>query len=229
MVKKYKPGDKRSIRNLVQYRDLTDEEFDELFNKMVMDVAPVSEFEDRISLKLEEFENDYDLSDMKVNDRAILRGLCQNLITLEDYEQAMYKLRMDGISDTNLTLTGKYHQFMSDLRRDISSQQDDLKITRKIRKGDREESVLNYLEDLKTKAREFYDQKMSYIICPKCNMMLGSVWSLYPEESGNKLTFVCNRKLENDEICGEKVTVSTKQLLDLRMTNKPEVLPETLL
>lgn len=226
--KRYRPGDKRSIRNLVQYRDMTDEEFDELFAKMVMDVAPVSEFEDRIEQKLLEFEEDYDLSDMKVNDKAILRGLCQNLLTLEDYEQAMYRLRMEGISDSNLTLIGKYHTFMSDLRRDISSQQDDLKITRKIRKGDREESVINFIEDQKQKAREFYESKMAYILCPECNMLLGTVWSLYPEDDKNKITYICHRKLESGRECGTKVTVNTKELLEKRMVNVTGILPESM-
>jgi hypothetical protein len=120
----------------------------------------------------------------------------------------------------------KINNMMTTLRRDISNMQNDLKITRKVRKGDKEESVINYIEDLKLKAKKFYDQKMSYVFCPKCNMLLATVWTLYPYGK-NKITLTCNRKLQNGDLCNTTFTVSSKELVEKRGSNNQELLPES--
>lgn len=223
-----KSQERASIRNLVQYKNLSDAEFDELMDRKEMNAEPVKIFEDRIKRKLAEFEKDYDLTDMKFNDLQSLRALAQALITLEDLEVYSYKLRMEGITLDNLTLMDKISKQLSDLRNDISKLQDDLKISRKVRKGDKEESVVLYIEKLKQKAAEFYESKMNYILCPKCNMLLGTVWTLYPEAK-NKITLTCQRELDSGEKCGTIVTVTTKEMLERKNTNTPEVLPENFL
>jgi hypothetical protein len=117
---------------------------------------------------------------------------------------------------------------MSKLRGDISDMQNDLKITRRIRKGDQEETVISELERLKQKASEFYEQRMFYVWCPKCNMLLFTGWFLYPDEKMNKLTLVCNRPLDEEgNICGHKFTVTSKELLDKRGVNKDDI-PESM-
>ena len=221
-------AERARLRHLKQYQDLTDAEFDELMDKKALGVAPIKEFENRIEVKLKEFDEDYDLSDMKVNDKQTLRNLAQAIITLEDLEQAMYKLRTKGISDSNLMLHDKVTSQMSRIRSDISKMQDDLKITRKSRKADKEESVLNFLNDLKEKAKRTYEARMSYIYCPECNMLLGTTWFLWPN-ADNKLSFKCKRKLDTGETCKGKAVVSSKELMENRGTNKPSILPESML
>ena len=219
--------DRRKIRKLKQYKDLTDDQFNDIMDKKVLAVAPVKAYEDRIERKLKQFENDYDLSDMKINDMETLRALVQAILTLEDLEQYTFSLRSEGISFDNLTLLDKVGQQMSKLRADISKMQEDLQITRKIRKADEEGSVVNFLEDLKEKAKRFYEQKMSYIFCPKCNMLVATIWVLWPD-GNNKLQFICNRKLDEGAKCGHKFVVTTSELKHNRGTNKPEVLPESM-
>ena len=121
------------MRNLVQYRNLTDEEFDDKYGKIVLNVSPSMEFEKRIIKKLSEFEKDYDLNDLKINDMDTLRALVQAQISLEDYEQVLYKERSKEVSLDNIVMIDKIQKVMSDLRSDISSFQNDLKITRKFR------------------------------------------------------------------------------------------------
>jgi hypothetical protein len=116
---------------------------------------------------------------------------------------------------------------MTDLRSDISKLQDDLKITRKLRKSEKEQTVVSFIFNIQNKAQEFYEQKMSYIFCPKCNMLLGTIWTLYPDEERNKIKLVCNRKTEEGEICGTVVMVGTKELLENRSTNKKDI-PEAI-
>ena len=219
--------DRRKIRKLKQYKDLTDDQFNDIMDRKILAVAPVKAYEDRIERKLKQFQDDYDLSDMKINDMETLRALVQAILTLEDFEQYTFSLRSGGISFDNLTLLDKVGQQMSKLRADISKMQEDLQITRKIRKAAEEGSVVNFLEDLKEKAKRFYEQKMSYIFCPKCNMLVATIWVLWPD-GNNKLQFICNRKLDEGAKCGHKFVVTTSELKHNRGTNKPEVLPESM-
>lgn len=226
--KSIKPGYKRKLRNLTQYRELSDEDFEKVWEEHVAGVETNSLFENRIQRKIDEFANDYDLEDLKANDMLTLRALAQAFITLEDLERYTFRLRESGIDDTNLVKLDRINSMMSVLRKDISSMQNDLKITRKIRKGDEEESVVNYIENLKAKAKKFYSQKMNYIICPECKILLGTIWFMYPEEK-NKLIFKCGRRLQNGSKCGHILTVTSQDLIKNKNSNLPEQLPESLL
>jgi hypothetical protein len=156
---------------------------------------------------------------LKSNDKLVLRALAQAYITLEDLEKYSYIHRLDGLSDSSSVFElEKLNNVMSGLRKDISSMQGDLKITRKVRKGDKEESVINYIENLKAKAKQFYKEKMFYIFCDKCSMLIATVWFLWPEEF-NKMAFHCKR-------CGEKVTVHSSELLEKKGVNIDDV-PES--
>jgi len=221
-------NNRKKLRHLKQYQDLTDDEFNELMDKKALGVAPIKEFEKRIENKIEEFEEDYDLSDMKINDKQTLRNLAQALITLEDLEQFTYNLRQQGITDSNLMLHDKITSSMTRIRSDISKMQDDLKITRKSRKADKEESVINFIQDMQLKAKQLYEKRMSYVFCPECSMLLGTTWFLYPY-ADNKLSFKCKRKLDTGETCKGKAVVSSKELMEKRGTNKPSILPESML
>lgn len=217
------------MKNLVQYRDMPDDEFDELMEKKEFVVEASDVLEKRIVEKMNEFSQDYDISDLKINDMQILRGLIQALISLEDYEQLLFIIRKEGITGENILLIDKMQGIVEKLRKSISDFQNDLNITRKVRKSDQEQSVIAYIESLKEKAREFYQSRMSYIFCPKCNTLLGTIWTLYPEQERNKIALVCDRKLSDGSTCGEKVIVSTKELLENRGTNNKDVMPESLL
>lgn len=211
------------IRNLKQYASLSDDEFNEIWEKKITGVEQNSEFESRIRRKMDEFAKDYDLDDLKINDRLVLRALVQAIISLEDFENHLYNFRVNGIDEADVIKLDKITNLMSGLRDSISKMQNDLKITRRIRKGDREESTLAFLENLKLKAKEFYESRMSYIWCPKCRMLLCTAWLLYPEEAGNVFSLVCRRPLQNGEICGEKIKITSKELMSKRGINIDDV------
>lgn len=67
-----------------------------------------------------------------------------------------------------------------------------------------------------------------YILCDKCNLILATIWVLYPEQD-NVIKLTCHRQLEDGSYCGNVVKVSTKELLKTKGSNKPQQLPETLL
>jgi hypothetical protein len=224
-----KRGKMKRMKNLTQYKDMSDDGFENILAQKALGLDVSKEFEDRIKAKMEEFGQDYDLSDLKINDKESLRALIQAVITLEDYEQFIFKLRADGISSDSLYTIEKLQKVMSDLRTDISKLQTDLNITRKIRKSDQDVSVVAFIDNLKEKARRFYDSKMSYIFCPKCNLLLGTIWVHYPNEERNKIALVCNRPLEDGKICGEKLVIGTNTLLKNRGTSKKEITPDSFL
>lgn len=203
---------------------MSDEEFDDFYTQKVIGIERNSDFENRINRKLEEFKKDYDIDDLKINDHLILRSLIRAIIHLEDMETLAYNMRVDGIDQDNIILFDKLNRVISELRSDISRLQDDLKITRRIRKGDQQESVMALIENLKVKAKEFYQSKMAYIHCTKCNELLCTVWTLYPN-SKNKIVLTCDRELADGEKCGTVVTVTTKELLENRGYNRPEIIP----
>lgn len=185
-------------------------------------------FEERISNELKKFEEDYDLSDMKINDRAVLRGLVQSIISLEDYEQMLFALRAEGINPNNALAIQKLQDVMSTLRNDISKMQNDLSITRKHRKSDQEQSVLAYIESLKEKARKFLESRQQYYICPKCNTLCGTAWFLYPQEK-NEVVLICKQKDKDGNPCNTRFKVNSKEVLDKKGSNRPEVLPQSML
>jgi len=205
---------KNKLRALKQYRNMSDEEFDEVFDKIVTGHRENKEFENRIQRKIDEFSKDYDLSDLKSNDLLTLRALAQAFITLEDFENHYYSLRKnEDIDDVNIVRIEKINNVLSSLRKDISNLQNDLKITRKIRKANQEESVIAFIETLKQKARNFYESKMLIVRCPKCGTWVGSIWALYPDDKKTKATFHCNRKFPDGSHCDTVFTVSTAELL----------------
>jgi hypothetical protein len=208
---------------------MSDEDFDALWEKKSSSEFMSKDFEDRIAKKLEEFSQDYDVDDLKINDKETLRAFIQAIIALEDYERLVFDIRTEGdISQANINIVDRLSGIMSDLRKDISRFQQDLNITRKIRKSDRESSVVSYIADIKDKARQYYESKLSYIFCPECNMLLGNIWVLYPDMP-NKITLKCDRVLDDGSKCGHVVTVTTKELTERHGTNKPEIVPEALL
>jgi len=213
---------KSRLRTLKQFANMTDDEYEDYWNKKVTGYVGGAEFEERINKKLNEFSEDYDLSDLKANDKLVLRALAQAYITLEDLESYSFEMRIGGIEAVDITTLEKVNNMMAVLRRDISSMQNDLKITRKVRKGEKEESVIALIDKLKKSAKEFYESRMMYVWCDKCSMLLFTGWFLYPEEN-NKISLTCKREIEKGVYCNNKLTITSKELLAKRGVNVDNV------
>lgn len=214
---------RRRYRNLAQYKNLSDEDFNEIMDQKEQGIKLDVDQERRIERKIASFGEDYDLSDLKANDKLTLRALAQSYITLEDYEKWASQLRSEGISLDRMTELEKLGNIQSRLRADISKMQDDLNITRKIRKGDKEQTVISELDRLQKLAKEFYEQRMQYVYCPECKMLLFTGWFHYMDEPKNKIQLVCNRILDNGEKCNHKVVITTQELLENRGVNLQDV------
>jgi hypothetical protein len=173
--------------------------------------------EKEIENKFKEFENDYDLNDMKINDRIVLRQLIQAIISLEHLETVFIRTRED-ITEKNILVVDRISQIMNKLRADISKMQDDLKLTRKIRKESQEENFITWLDNTKKKAEVFYKQKHLFILCPKCKTLLSTVWLLYPDNY-NVLHLKCGHK-----DCLHEFDIKLSELYDKGNKNLQDIL-----
>ena len=218
---------KTKLRTLVQYRNLSDEQFNEFYEEKVVGIQRNRAFENLIQRKIKEIATDYEVEDLNSNDLLMLRSLAQALVDLEALEQENHKMKREGLDMSNINLLDRMSRMRSDLRSDISKMQTDLNITRRVRKADTNTSVKDQWEVLQQKAKEFYKQKMSYIFCEECHMLIGTLWTLFPDEKRNKLSLVCSRTLEDGSKCGHKTVATTTQLMEKRGTNNPDI-PESM-
>jgi hypothetical protein len=216
------------LRHLTQFEKMSDEKFDEWFATRVATLDEDEEFDRRLNEKLKEFEQDYDISDLKVNDQLMLRSMMQSIITVEDLNRMAYGFREEDLGQDDILVAEKINRMITDQLKAISQMQDDLEITRKIRKGRANESVQNTLETIKQKAKIFYDKKMFVVTCPKCKKWIFSGWFLFPDGK-NKIVLTCNSTTDVGGKCGEVITITSKELLDKRGFNMPELFPESLI
>lgn len=231
-----KAKSKESLRNLAQYKNLSDEEFEKIWEERqkepkILETKP-DDLEERIQEMVESFKEDYDLDDLKFNDTQVLRALIRALLTLSDYEDILYDLQQkEGVGGKNINVIRNLNNFISDLRKDVSNLQEDLRITRKTRKEEKEDSIESYIQNLQDKADRFYKNKVFRAICPECGMMLFDGWFLYPEED-NKIILECGRTIEGKEEdsskkCTGRLELTSKELKDLQKEYK-ELFPEGL-
>lgn len=208
---------KAKLRNLVQYRDMTDEEFDVVFDKLKdnIDKSEDINLEDRIKETIDRLALDYDLSDMKSNDMVQVRALALAQLQLEDLELEAFKVRQDAVDGTTIQILEKLNRILSSLRDDITKISNDLQLTRQIRKQSKETTVIDAIKDLKTRAYKFYKQKMLYVFCPECKMLLATIWLQYPDTK-TKITFTCKR-------CNNRFTQELSELYNTDNKNLDDV------
>ncbi len=183
------------LKNLPQYRNKSHEELEQIAE----DINRGST-EGRIQSIKDRFTDDFDLSDMTANDRLTLDALARAFILSEDMHRDMEEAREEG----QYNLVGSINRELHRIHQDISKFQDDLNITRKARQDTGEHSIVEFIEDIKSRSKKFMRERLSEIYCEKCNMLIAKVWFLYPD-SENHLRFVCNR-------CGKITEFNSKSI-----------------
>jgi len=219
---------KETLRNLRQYKHLSDEEFEEVYQNLVAGVIVEKTFETRIQDKLDELAQDYDLDDLNANDKLMLRNMIQAMLQIEDLEQLAYRIRSQGIDEKAVELLGRINRQINELSERASNIQRDLGITRRIRKESSEQSVVDFIESLKAKAREFYQEKMQYIYCPNCGTLLATIWTLNKDKSdpSDRVVLRCKRKMPDGTECGTRVVFRIADNVNKEMTNSADLMPE---
>ncbi len=207
---------KAKMRNLKQYQNLTDEEFEEMWaeRERALSISPET-LEARVNETLAKLADDYDMDDMKSNDMIQIRALVLAQIQLEDLEQTAFTLRQE-VDHQSVQILEKVNRILGGLRKDISEISNDLQLTRKIRKQSKEASVIDALNDLKIKAHKFYKERMLYIFCPECKMLLSTLWLQYPDIE-SYLQVTCDR-------CGHELKQELSSLYKTDNKNLEDVI-----
>jgi len=227
------PLSKERLRNLTQYKNMSDEDFDRMWAEKEAGFWRDNAWELRINHVMKEYQESYDLDSLMPNDLSTLRALIQAVIRLEDFEQEINKLSApnkenpeETLGEASLYKIKQLSEMCNALRKDIASMQDVLKISRKTRKSETEESVINFIANLKDKAHKFAEQKMHLVFCPKCHLLLAQIWWLYPDKGGNKIILKCHRELDGEK-CTGMVELSSKELVANGGRNYDNI-PETI-
>jgi hypothetical protein len=221
---------RESLKGLTGWKDKSDEDFEESYQLAMFGALKDQLVEEKINRLRLQYEEEYDLSELLPNDRAVLATLIQSTVLLDLYQNTLFSIlkNPDATSDVNITKAKSLGDVCNKLTNDISKMQSDLAITKKDRKNSKEASVINFIEDLKVKAKKAYLQRMCIIICPNCNTVLASVWTLYSENRAAKIHVHCSRKLEENKVCGFDGDFTISDLYANGGSNRVDLLPESL-
>jgi hypothetical protein len=223
---------KEQLRKLTQYRDLTDAQFDEVWAKRDVGISHNKLYEERIKVKIDEMKAEYDFSDLKPNDWNQIRSLAQLQIDLEDLNLMLFAARTKKNSAGETVFDAIEYKTLSQVRDSlvdrISSVQNDLQITRRVRRNDQATSVMDEITKLKEKINHFAEHKTKKLICPKCNRWIGQLYLLFWNAPKTKIQIQCQSDMEDGSKCGEILTFTGKDLAEMGSSNRPELLPITL-
>jgi hypothetical protein len=206
---------RNKLRNLVQYRDKTDEEFDEIFENYSMQEEDNQDIELRIEEVMNNFSLNYDLRDMNANDTLSLRELAKTFVLLDNLGKIEQRLLEDGAIAQLRAVSSIKKEYLEN----ASKLQSDLNIKRQQRQNETGENLADYLPSIQKRAKVFYSQRLAYIYCPECKMLCGNAW-FTDWQIYNELMFTCPR-----EDCGNKFKVSSQYLAEHGNKNVEGVLP----
>lgn len=205
------------LRNLKQYQQAPIEEIEAVIQGIKIDF----EDERRIQEYIDRISEQYELVDETENDRSALRDLATISIRIEDFDR---RLKMESSAESPDWGEIKWIvDILTDLRKSRQQIEDTLNITRKARQNAEQTSVVDAIENYKQRAKRILEERMSYIYCPKCKLLVGNVWMLSPK-SGNSFTFTCPRDLGEGKTCGNKFTVTGTELIEKKNKNLVEML-----
>ncbi len=205
------------LRNLPQYRTKSVSELEDILEGIME-----GKTEEKVQEVLESFEQNYDLSDMSANDMLGLRNLAHYYVYLENINSKTDEALREG----DINMVERLIRTAERVQKSITDIQTNLAITRKQRKTDKEQDIVSAWEDLKSRAKKFLDDRMSYVYCPECKMLLANVWFLYPDEERNVLRLQCNRLVDaaSGKMCDHEFTVTSQYLAENENRNIEGVL-----
>lgn len=202
----------KQLANLKQYKDAPPEVIDEVIQGAYVEF----ENEERVKTYLDNMEKEYDLTEMNFNDRSALTDLARISIDIED-TQRLYRVKLSS-ENIDWFEIEKIVNNLKVLRQDRSKIEYDLNISRRSRQSSEETSLVDTIESFKLRAKKMLKERLSYVYCPECKMLLATVWFQVPE-AGNSLTLTCSR-----EKCGHIFTVTGSELLAKKNKNLDTVL-----
>lgn len=199
-----------SLRNLPQYRGLTDQEFEEAVKGVLTEEA--AELAQEYYEKLKE---DYVLDDLKANDKFAVEILSYLYAQIHYNQDKINRLQSDISEDKLADPTKGISVLVADiekLTRSAIALENQLGISRTVRMKEEGEDIVELVRTVRERAEKYLENKLHYILCPKCHMLLGNVWVLYrTTEGAYELKFVC-KKEEKGKVCNTEVIIKPGDL-----------------
>jgi hypothetical protein len=204
----------KSMRNLALFKDKTDEEILQFIKKREENQkvaadpsgpeAPVkqtrkksnaeddTEYEELFTQKLETLQKEYGVDMNNANDAEMLRSLVQHSIQKDVVNKQIIKLQREDELDTRtLKNLGDYQKGLVDT---INNLQEKLGINRKQRKEKQVESIPQFVELVRSRAREVWDRETVSIRCENCEITLATYWLNFPlNATVVKMEIECDR------------------------------------
>lgn len=204
---------KNRLRNLVQYKNLSDEEFNSVWADY--EGQPDTDSGAKVEKIMEDLAQNYDIRDQYANDTLSLRELANLYVSLERLNRIEQQMMDDG----NYGQLNNISRIKNDYIANASKLQNDLNITRKARQADSGETLDTYLPSLLKRSKNFYESKMGYIYCPKCKMLCSTAW-FTDWKVTNTLELTCPRPE-----CGNIFKTTSEYLNEHKNNNIEGVLP----
>ncbi len=113
-----------------------------------------------------EYEQEYDLTGLnKANDKLALEQLIANQLLIQRWQRELRDV-VDPIEVQKRT------QAIAILIRSCQDIERQLRIDRKSRVGDSDMSVTHYIAALQEHAKQFLDERIQRLYCPRCNVLV---------------------------------------------------------
>jgi hypothetical protein len=154
---------------------------------------------------LAEYRESYDIDSIATpNDRANLDTIIMNTLAVRRLQAQLLDLAIDDVV-ANATDIKKINDSIRDLTNINLTIERQLSIDRKTRKTESEQSVVEYINWLKSAAKDFLDDsnRLLKVYCKKCNIMVGRISGVY-DTTEYTVEFQCPQ-------CNKFVKVTRKQ------------------
>jgi hypothetical protein len=196
-------GKINKMRNLAMFKNKTDVEILEHIlrkegEKRVKETPSKevsSSYEARYKRLIDRFQTEYGVDMNESNDTEALKLLVKHTLQLETLDIQIRNLQeLPSMTNEDTRTLKNLSDVQRSLVTSVTELQDRLGISRKARKEKQIDDVPQFIENLKTKAAEFWDRKTVQIRCEKCQIELGRYWLNFPKRPNSiNIELVCER------------------------------------
>lgn len=142
---------------------------------------------------LTEYQERYDLEGISnPNDKSNLDMLINNQIIISAIQDEVQQTIKNGDIADNATAIAKLQQTLQSLIELSLQIERALGIDRKSRKKDNQEDVGQYIQMIKSNARQWLETHLIYVYCPQCKVMLGRILPAH-EHTSYDVEFQCSQ------------------------------------
>lgn len=179
----------KRLRNLKMFKGKSDEEIYEFYRnrepKATLPQIPEDEliipddkasYERKFQKKVKTLKDEY--GDLNESDMELIRTLARLSVQLELSDKMIIDMQQDDVDTRNLKNLGDYQR---QLVQSINDIQEKLGIARKQRKEKQVDDVAIFMQDLKSRAKTFFDKKTIVIRCEKDQVELARYWLNFPD------------------------------------------------